>query len=70
MGGNDHQYPYSKMSFERKLRMMRLELFSTMMITNSTNFINDHKDSVEIKQGIVEFSSKDKIAALNQTSIL
>ena len=41
-----------------------------MMITNSTNFINDHKDSVEIKQGIVEFSSKDKIAALNQTSIL
>jgi len=50
--------------------MMRLELFCTLLVTNSTNFIKDHVDSNEIKEGIVEFSNKDKIGALNSTSIL
>jgi hypothetical protein len=58
------------MSFERKLRMMRLELYCTMLVTNSTNFIKHHHDSEKIKSGIVEYSMKDKIGALNSTSIL
>ena len=41
-----------------------------MLITNSSNFIKDHKDSEDIKSGIVEFSTKDKIEALKSTSIL
>ena len=65
VGGGDHQFPYSKMNFERKLRMMRLELYCSLLITNSTNFIKSHHDSDEIKNGIVEFSTKDKIGALN-----
>jgi hypothetical protein len=64
VGGNDHEYPYTKLSFERKLRMMRVELYSTLLITNSTNFIKSHQDTSDIKAGIVEFSSKDKIGAL------
>jgi len=52
------------MSFERKLRMMRAELFSTLLISNSTNFIAKLSDSQHIKQGIVEYSSKEKLSAL------
>lgn len=70
VGGNDHEFPYSKISFERKLRMMRVELYSSLLITNSTCFIKNHKDAHDIKAGIVEFSSKDKIAALQATSIM
>jgi len=70
VGGNDHQFPYTKLSFERKLRMMRVELFSTLLISNSANFIRSAADTADIKEGIVEFSSKDKIAALKATNIL
>ena len=45
VNGNDHNYPYTKMSFERKLRMMRAELFSTLLISNSANFIAKKSDS-------------------------
>jgi len=70
VGGNDHEYPYAKLSFERKLRMMRVELYCTLLISNSTNFIKSATDTGDIKAGIVEFSSKDKIGALKATSIL
>jgi len=61
VGGNDHQFPYTKLSFERKLRMMRVELYSTLLISNSLNFIKSFHDSDDIKEAIVEFSNKDKI---------
>ena len=64
VGGGDHQFPFTKLSFERKLRMMRLELYSTLLICNSSNFIKNHADSDDVKSGIVEFSNKDKIGAL------
>jgi len=57
------------MSFERKLRMMRVELYSTLLISNSTNFIQKVSDSQQIKQGIVEYSSKDKVNALEATGL-
>jgi hypothetical protein len=37
--GGDQEYPYSRMNFERKLRMMRVELFATLSISESTNFV-------------------------------
>jgi hypothetical protein len=64
VSGGDHQFPYTKMNFERKLRMMRLELYCSLLITNSTNFIKSHTDSDDIKSAIVEFSTKDKFGAL------
>ena len=63
--GNDHEFPFTKMSFERKLRMVRLEMYCALLITNSTNFIQKACDSDDIKDGIVEFSNKDKIAAIS-----
>lgn len=45
-------------------------MYSTLMITNSMNFIKNTLDSQDIKAGIVEFSNKDKIAALKATTIL
>jgi hypothetical protein len=57
------------MSFERKLRMIRAELYSTLLITDSTNFIQKEKDSLEIKHGIVEYSSKDRVNALEATGL-
>ena len=50
--------------------MMRIEVFSTLIITNSTNFVKSHHDADEIKHGIVEFSIKDKIRALQKTEML
>ena len=44
--------------------MMRVELYSTLLITNSSNFMKNHNDSNDIKAGIVEYSNKDKIGAL------
>jgi hypothetical protein len=58
------------MSFERKLRMMRVELYCSLLITNSELFIKNQNDSNDIKAGIVEYSSKDKIGALKETTIL
>ena len=57
------------MSFERKLRMMRVELFSTLLITDSTSFIKKESESKLIKTGIVEYSSKDKVNALEATGL-
>ena len=57
------------MSFERKLRMMRVELYSTLLVTESTNFIKKEKDSFDIKSGIVEYSIKDKVPALQASDI-
>ena len=48
------------MSFERKLRLMRVELYSTLLITESTNWVKTLADSNSIKSGIVEYSSKEK----------
>ena len=39
INGTDHNYPYNKMSFERKLRMMRVELFATLSISENMNFV-------------------------------
>jgi hypothetical protein len=69
VNGTDHNYPYNKMSFERKLRMMRVELFSTLLITDSTSFIKKESESKLIKTGIVEYSSKDKVNALEATGL-
>jgi hypothetical protein len=50
--------------------MMRVELYSTLLISNSTNFIKSSADTADIKEGIVEFSNKDKISALKATNVL
>lgn len=49
--------------------MMRVELFSTLLITDSTNFIKKEYDSKMIKIGIVDYSNKDKIEALKETGL-
>ena len=48
---------------------MRVELYSTLLISESTNFIEKEKDSSDIKSGIVEYSNKDKIPALVASEI-
>ena len=58
------------MNFERKLRMMRVELFSTLSISESTNFVQQEADSQNIKEGIVEYSKKDNNATLEALDIL
>ena len=57
--GGDLEYPFSRMNFERKLRMMRVELFTTLSISEQTNFIQNENDSLNIKEGIVEYSKKE-----------
>ena len=58
------------MNFERKLRMMRVELFSTLSISESTNFVQQESDSLNIKHGIVEYSKKEMYQTLRALEIL
>jgi hypothetical protein len=50
--------------------MMRVELFSTLSISESTNFVQQEADSQNIKEGIVEYSKKDNYATLEALDIL
>ena len=52
------------MNFERKLRLMRVELFSTLLISSTSHFIKKEVDSLRIIDGIVEYSKNDRVDAL------
>jgi len=58
------------MSFERKLRMMRVDLFSTLLISNSIHFVEKEHESQMIKEGIVEFSKKNRAKCLKAIKVL
>jgi len=50
--------------------MMRVELFSTLSISESTNFVQQEVDSLNIKHGIVEYSKKEMYPTLEALDIL
>ena len=58
------------MSFERKLRMMRVDLFSTLLISNSIHFVEKEHESQTIKAGIVEFSKKNRAKCLKAINVI
>ena len=58
------------MSFERKLRMMRADLFSTLLISNSIHFVEKEHESHIIKDGVVEFSKKNRTKCLKAIKIV
>ena len=37
--GGDYKYPYSRFNFDRKLRMIRCELFGALLVSASTHFV-------------------------------
>jgi len=49
---------------------MRVELFSTLSISESTNFVQQEVDSLNIKHGIVEYSKKEMYPTLEALDIL
>ena len=57
------------MNFERKLRLMRVELFSTLLISSTSHFIKKEVDSLRIIDGIVEYSKNDRVDALKAIQI-
>jgi hypothetical protein len=39
VNGNQNQFPYQRLSFNRKLRMLRADIFGALLCANSTIFL-------------------------------
>lgn len=50
-----HQSQISNMSFDRKLRMMRADLYALLSISTMTDFFSEPLKTTTIKQGILKF---------------
>ena len=49
VNGVQNSYPYTRFNFERKLRLMRAELFALLLISNTACFVKSLDDMRLIK---------------------
>lgn len=68
--GGDFKYPYSRFNFDRKLRMLRCELFGALLISSSTHFVKQKAHYRALQTGIVKMCQYDRVQALETVGIL
>jgi hypothetical protein len=68
--GGDFKHPYSQFNFDRKLRMLRCELFGALLVSSSTHFVKKKAHYRAIQAGIVKVCEYDGIQALETVGIL
>jgi hypothetical protein len=68
--GGDHKYPYSRFNFDRKLRMIRCELFGALLVSASTHFVQKKAHYRALQSGIVKVCEYDRVQALETVGIL
>lgn len=60
VNGTSQIYPFTRMGFERKLRLMRVELFTVLLICQTQAFVKSLQESEILMQGVTEYSKQDK----------
>jgi hypothetical protein len=56
--------------FERKLRMLRCDLFGLLMVSESTRFISTTKQGDYIKRGVLKLTEKGQAGADSKEGIV
>ena len=56
--GNNNKYPFKRLSFDRKLKMLRVDIYTMLCLSQSIEFVKSRKMSTEIKQAVIKLVQK------------